>query len=182
MMDMSTSGQQVAVTNGASIQLTKRQQQARRQQFSSFIFFLSVIIIVNLSPFSTDLELFQDDDTTATTTSQISLTIPTSNRNEQNMLIIKPSVATEKQLDSSGYEAYLTQLRACLKFIGLMFTNPIKLGRRTTGSIQAEAKVLGKMAKMWYIKKKIKKLSKKLKKHTIAVPVFTAIPIYEHSY
>lgn len=45
-----------------------------------------------------------------------------------------------------------------------------------------EAKMLVKMAKMIYIKKKIKKLNKKLKKHTIAVPVITAIPIYEHSY
>lgn len=46
----------------------------------------------------------------------------------------------------------------------------------------SEAKMLIKMAKMIYIKKKIKKLNKKLKKHTIAVPVITAIPIYEHSY
>lgn len=45
-----------------------------------------------------------------------------------------------------------------------------------------EAKMLAKMAKIWFIKKKIKKLNKKLKKHTIAVPVITAIPIYEHSY
>ena len=52
----------------------------------------------------------------------------------------------------------------------------------STNVMFADAKVLGKMAKVWYIKKKLKKVAKKLKKKTIALPVITAIPIYEHSY
>lgn len=76
----------------------------------------------------------------------------------------------------------LSHVQTSVNFMTLMFTNPIKLGQRNLRFTMAEAKVIGKMAKVWFIKKKIKKLSKKLKKHTIAVPVFTAIPIYEHSY
>lgn len=79
----------------------------------------------------------------------------------------------------SDLEQYL---KSGLTFMQLMFTNPVKLGTRRLRVTLADAKVIGKMAKVWFIKKKIKKLSKKLKKHTIAVPVFTAIPIYEHSY
>lgn len=56
------------------------------------------------------------------------------------------------------------------------------ISSRSSGITTVNAKVLGKMAKVWYIKKKLKKMAKKIKKHTIAVPVFTAIPIYEHSY
>ena len=86
------------------------------------------------------------------------------------------------QETSTTKSYYLNQIQSCLKFAKLMFSNPMRLGKRTMRYTQAEAKILGKMAKVWYIKKKVKKLGKKLKKHTIAVPVFTAIPIYEHSY
>lgn len=78
------------------------------------------------------------------------------------------------------------QLDSCLTLIKRIFSNPLNIPQsrpaRHRRVFQADAKVLAKVAKMWYIKKKIKKLNKKLKKHTIAVPVITAIPIYEHSY
>lgn len=194
-MDMS-SGQQVAAssTSGSingrkSVQLANRHQQGRgfssnKQQFSSFILFLSVVIIVNLSPFQSDLELSQQPNDAARVDGSNMEPIAEIMPNKQR----HPTVATSGEQHGSGYlhqlssANYLRNLQACFKFIELMFTNPIRLSGRQTHSIQAEAKVLGKMAKMWYIKKKIKKLSKKLKKHTIAVPVFTAIPIYEHSY
>lgn len=179
----------------------KQQQQRgtisnRKQQFSSLILFLSVIIIVNLSPFQSDLSLFQQEEDTSKSDLILSKSELNNDAQRDSSAIAKfmssdhrqPQVAvSDKQLGGSyghflNSAAYLANLQSCLKFIGLMFTNPIRLGKRTTRSIQAEAKVLGKMAKVWYIKKKIKKLSKKLKKHTIAVPVFTAIPIYEHSY
>lgn len=76
----------------------------------------------------------------------------------------------------------LGYFESSLQFVRLMFRNPMRMEARATRYTLAEARVLGKMAKVWYIKKKIKKLGKKLKKHTIAVPMFTAIPIYEHSY
>lgn len=125
---------------------------SNRKQFSSFILFLSVIIIVNLCPFQHDFGNFE----------QKAQSFSTSKRSE--------------------HQSYIVHIERCYEFVKLMFTNPIRMSGRTTRFMQADAKVLGKMAKMWYIKKKIKKLSKKLKKHTIAVPVFTAIPIYEHSY
>lgn len=196
-MDMS-SGQQVAASSTSGsitidgrkcVQLANRHQQGRgfsnnKQQFSSLILFLSVIIIVNLSPFQSDLEIYQQPNDAATIDGSNMEPIAEIMPNEHR----HPTAATSKEQLDSGYlhqlssANYLKNLQACFKFIELMFTNPIRLSRRQTRSIQAEAKVLGKMAKMWYIKKKIKKLSKKLKKHTIAVPVFTAIPIYEHSY
>lgn len=139
--------------------------QQNRKQLSSFILFLSVIIFVNLCPFHPELELFN------------------SNNNESTNVIQHKYSTTKHNYNIIGKtDNYLNN---CFEFIKLMFTNPVNFNKRhgiRRGSIQAEARVIGKMAKMWYIKKKIKKLSKKLKKHTIAVPVFTAIPIYEHSY
>lgn len=48
--------------------------------------------------------------------------------------------------------------------------------------LQVEALMLTDMARMWYIKKKIRKIGKKLRKSTIALPIFTTIPIHGHSY
>jgi len=137
-----------------------------RNQFSSFILFLSVIILVNLCPFQPEFgaqnfgeQKFCPDETK-----------------------VGPMGSVGSSAQRSTLQGYLAHLEDGLHFVRLIFTNPMRLSKRATRSTLAEAKVLGKMAKMWYIKKKIKKLSKKLKKHTIAVPVFTAIPIYEHSY
>lgn len=58
---------------------------------------------------------------------------------------------------------YLSYLQTSFDFVRLMFSQPLRLNKRVTRCTQAEARVLGKMAKVWYIKKKIKKLSKKLK-------------------
>lgn len=128
----------------------------QRSQLSSFVLFISVIIIVNLCPFDPQPELSE------------------------------PKMSQQSSFDGSQVARITSNLQACLgssvEFVALMFTSPIKLGQRNLRFTLAEAKVIGKMAKVWFIKKKIKKLSKKLKKHTIAVPVFTAIPIYEHSY
>lgn len=228
-MDMSSGCQQVAAANATSgradgqnqrvqlaskqhtkgVSITKSSSSSNKQQFSSLILFLCVIIIVNLSPFQSDLEIFHNEDNARTTTSQLDhrASTTTGSIEKKRDLVStnlkpnndrRPTVTTNlngdgKQpvdfisgylySDYSGIANYMMRnLQSCFKFVELMFTNPMKLGVRQTRSIQAEAKVLGKMAKMWYIKKKIKKLSKKLKKHTIAVPVFTAIPIYEHSY
>lgn len=151
----------IVVNSNANI---KTQQ--NRKQLSSFILFLSVIIFVNLCPFHPELELFNNND-------------DNNNNNYHHLNDSKHAALTTTQIIQN------TNLNSCFEFIRLMFTNPINFNKRKgirRGSIQAEARVIGKMAKMWYIKKKIKKLSKKLKKHTIAVPVFTAIPIYEHSY
>lgn len=130
-----------------------------RKQLSSFILFLSVVIFVNLCPFHSDLDLFNSG-------SYVS-------RHGQGARL------DEAPLNLSEDASYLG---VCMRFMRLMFTNPVDFSKRSLKVYQADARVIGKMAKMWYIKKKIKKLSKKLKKHTIAVPVFTAIPIYEHSY
>lgn len=141
---------------------------------SSFVLFLSVIILVNLCPFQSDFEPssgHQDEQQQQPVARMVTF--------EQNN---RPKLASENLTFSRQYSHLLTHMEACLEFVKLMFKNPMKLGKRTTRFTLAEARVLGKMAKVWYIKKKIKKLSKKLKKHTIAVPVFTAIPIYEHSY
>lgn len=142
-----------------------------KSQLSSFLLFASLIILINLCPFQSD---FYSDDVASRTTitrqaGPLSSSVwPTSGNNDK-----------ELQLTSSSY---LTYLQTSLEFVKLVFRQPLRLNKRVTRCSQAEARVLGKMAKVWYIKKKIKKLSKKLKKHTIAVPVFTAIPIYEHSY
>lgn len=160
-----------------------KSHQTHRKQLSSFILFISVVIFVNLCPFHPELSLFDN--------------APESNIEELTNAISQ--AAGGKQIISvhshGGFQTTTRPevthessfLNRCLAFVKLMFTNPIKFNRQrsahsTRGSLQAEARVIGKMAKVWYIKKKIKKLSKKLKKHTIAVPVFTAIPIYEHSY
>lgn len=145
----------------------------RQQQLSSFVLFASVILFVNLCP------PFQQD-------------LPAKYTNDQDREFSKSAPATktpsteETLLGATSGRlppiACCSWWQNCLRFIRLVFTSPIKLGQRTTRYTQAEAAMLGKMAKVWYIKKKIKKLGKKLKKHTIAVPVFTAIPIYEHSY
>lgn len=198
-MNMSKGQQVTSMTTSGGfksqkcVQLVNKQQKGvsnGKQQFSSLILFILVIIIVNLSSFQSDLEMLlhrdeisSSDHTSTSKNDQQILTATELRPNEEG----DPTVLTDKQLDGEfGYyfkhADYMKNLRTCFKFFELMFTNPIRLNRRRTRSIQAEARVLGKMAKVWYIKKKIKKLSKKLKKHTIAVPVFTAIPIYEHSY
>lgn len=213
-MDKSADCQQVAAASATSgrkhVQVASKQhtrgssiKSSNKQQFSSLILFLSVIIIVNLSPFQSDLDISHNDEVERPTSQLDRAPASTTGNIEQSNDLVsaistpnndgRPTVthlnADGKQFNRYrayeyyfGSTNYIENLQACLKFVELMFTNPLKLGVRRTRSIQAEAKVLGKMAKMWYIKKKIKKLSKKLKKHTIAVPVFTAIPIYEHSY
>ena len=137
----------------------------QRQQFSSALLFVAAIVLVNLLPFEQDLPM---------------------GRSSSGLDSDKLEAALEKVGGAAGAAQpspeRLNHIRACIAFVKLMFTNPARLGGRAMRYTQAEARVLGKMAKVWYIKKKIKKLSKKLKKHTIAVPVFTAIPIYEHSY
>lgn len=150
-------------TNSASssknlIRLTSKSQS--RNQLSSFVLFISVIIIVNLCPFEPQPERTSTDDPASTG-------------------MLRPNSAEQVH---QALSSLLSHVQTSVNFMTLMFTNPIKLGQRNLRFTMAEAKVIGKMAKVWFIKKKIKKLSKKLKKHTIAVPVFTAIPIYEHSY
>ena len=151
----------------AAEKLIKSNVSNNRKQFSSFILFLSVIIIVNLCPFDSDLKEAPQQDATNVSKYLFHTTAQQEQQSSNHLSL------------TSGY---LEQMQRCIRFVQLIFTNPIRLNQRTTRFFQADAKMLGKMAKMWYIKKKIKKLSKKLKKHTIAVPVFTAIPIYEHSY
>lgn len=135
---------------------------AGKSQLSSFILFASLIIMINLCPFQTD----HQDQTLST--------------GGQNLPRSSGLLQHKQHYDTSS--SSLTYLRSSFEFVKLMFSQPLRLNKRVTRFTQAEARVLGKVAKVWYIKKKIKKLSKKLKKHTIAVPVFTAIPIYEHSY
>lgn len=147
-----------------------------RKQFSSFVLFLSVIIIVNLCPFQPDIETCYPTNDSRNNEQQCS-----QQQNEAETFLALFSSSINKIGETKTF-TYRHHMNNCFKFIRLMFTNPLRLGKRATRFTVADAKVLGKMAKMWYIKKKIKKLSKKLKKHTIAVPVFTAIPIYEHSY
>lgn len=127
------------------------------RQLPSFLLFLSAIILLNLCPFQTELN-------------------PVHETNEDSQTLMSQHVK------STGFSAQLYNLEACANFVKLMFTNPLRLDRKATSFFVADAKVIGKMVKVLYIKKKIKKLGKKLKKHTIAVPVFTAIPIYEQSY
>lgn len=168
----------------ASLSLKPFLSTNNRKQFSSLILFVSVIIMVNLCPLQPDLEpesscvlrerKYDNGDNNNNNFQQYC-----PHRGETFLSVWSNSINKLSETKASTYRFYLD---TCLKFIRLMFTNPMRLGKRTVRYTMAEAKVLGKMAKMWYIKKKIKKLSKKLKKHTIAVPVFTAIPIYEHSY
>lgn len=142
-----------------------------RKQISSFVLFISAIVILNLCPpFQKDFEQSSDQANQKTIIQSIL-------DNKSSSLI--PEAREEIQLT---FDSLARNVEGCLRFAKLMFTNPMRLGKRTNTFSLAEARVLGKMAKVWYIKKKIKKLSKKLKKHTIAVPVITAIPIYEHSY
>ena len=145
-------------------------------QFSSFVLFSLVVVLVNLCPYQSDnLDVEQLKTSTTTTTQLDSLISGTKS------LIDRMTSATQKgQLSSPSF--LVRQIQTCFDFAKLMFSNPTRLSKRTTRFTLSEARILGKMAKVWYIKKKVKKLSKKLKKHTIAVPVFTAIPIYEHSY
>lgn len=75
----------------------------------------------------------------------------------------------------------MTSVSLCLLIILVVNLCLIEESSRNQHGL-VEGKIFKKVAKVLYIKKKIKKLGKKLKKHTIAVPVFTAIPIYEHSY
>lgn len=168
----------------ATISLKSLLSTNNRKQFSSLILFVTVIIIVNLCPFQPDIE---PTATKCLLKNEASFGVKNSNEvvstyceeSETFLSIWSDSI---NKLSETRASTLRYHLNTCFKFIALMFTNPIKLGKRTMRYTVADAKVLGKMAKVWYIKKKIKKLSKKLKKHTIAVPVFTAIPIYEHSY
>lgn len=153
--------------------LRKKQTVNNRRQFSSFVLFLSVVVLLNLCPFHDEFNYEKLHPQTGDNLMPYEKQVPQS----INLLEQIRSPMTPMNLN-----AYLVKLDSCLRFVKLMFSNPIRLGPRTVRFTQAEARMLGKMAKVWYIKKKIKKLSKKLKKHTIAVPVFTAIPIYEHSY
>lgn len=151
-----------------------------RKQSSSLILFVFAIIIVNLCPLQPDLE---PEVTCALLERSHEADIDTQQHcPKQGETFLSAWSRSIKQLSETEASTYGHYLKRCLEFIKLMFTNPMRLNRRTMRYTLADARVLGKMAKMWYIKKKIKKLSKKLKKHTIAVPVFTAIPIYEHSY
>jgi hypothetical protein len=145
-----------------------RRSHSGKSQLSSFILFAGLIILINLCPFQTD-----PADESARTAVDL-----------QPELAGPGSAAHLAAQPSQNYaHLYMNYLQASVDFVRLMFSQPpLRLNKRVTRFTQAEARVLGKMAKVWYIKKKIKKLSKKLKKHTIAVPVFTAIPIYEHSY
>lgn len=54
--------------------------------------------------------------------------------------------------------------------------------QRSSGFLLVEGRVVGRMARMWYIKKQLKKLNKKLKNTTITLPIITRIPVYDHSY
>lgn len=143
--------------------LAIKKQQNNRRQLPSLVLLLTVVVFVNLCAFHDDLA-----------------------SEDQPALVLSNSSATHNQIQKIKLQdtsvSKWINLDECLQFVKLMFSSPIKLGPRRIRFTQAEARMLGKMAKVWYIKKKIKKLSKKLKKHTIAVPVFTAIPIYEHSY
>lgn len=125
---------------------------------SSVVLFLSVILIFNLCSFRQDFELFEPP-------SESSPMMLASNEST----IIKKST-------------YLVDIQSYINLVMSLYCKRIRSERETVRFTQVEALMLGKMAKVWYIKKKIKKLGKKLKKHTIALPVFTAIPIYEHSY
>lgn len=137
----------------------------QKSQFSSFVLFIFVIILINLCP------PFQVPEV------EHSVDITSIDRMAATELINTLS----SQYNEQG--TYLAeQIESCLRFIKLMFTNPMQLGQKTMRFTLAEAKVLGKIAKVMILKKKIKKFGKKLKKHTIAVPIFTAIPVYEHAY
>lgn len=155
--------------------LKKNHNVNSRRQFSSFVLFLSVVVLVNLCPFHDEFNYEKSHP--QQTSSNLILPENDAVSSSQSLNSLLAQIRPPMNLN-----AYLVRLDVCLRFIKLMFSNPMKLGPKTVRFTQAEARMLGKMAKVWYIKKKIKKLSKKLKKHTIAVPVFTAIPIYEHSY
>lgn len=132
-----------------------------RKQLSSFILFASTVIFLNLSPPQQSSDIVNNSH-------------PQNLNHAQNEL--SRLELPDKQRDNIAY---------WLSFIEMIFNQPTK-GSQLRGKrnqiVLAEAKIIGKIAKMWYIKKKIRKFNKKLKKHTIAVPVITAIPIYEHSY
>ena len=155
------------------------------RQLSSFILFASVVILLNLCP---PFNLDSDQALSHSKSAQHITTLNTGFSSLESTMsqLNNPShsLTTRSQVNTQNKQHFecTTYLDKCLEFVKLMFTNPMRMSKRTTRFSLAEARVLGKMAKVWYIKKKIKKLSKKLKKHTIAVPVFTAIPIYEHSY
>lgn len=165
---MAEESQQQHAQNGGAQHIAHNR---KHNQLSSFVLFLSVVILVNLCPFDSETNWFAAKfaHTNLMTANQKQTSDDAST--QLNNFMRPPPGYVPGQFASSFVEV-----------VRLVFTQPVRLSRRTTYSTFAEAKVLGKMAKMWYIKKKIKKLSKKLKKHTIAVPVFTAIPIYEHSY
>lgn len=169
---------------GESRQQSKRSQvapQCGKSQLSSFILFASLIILINLCPFQNDFDetpvAGRDNLPNVANKSPLGGGIT-----EVNYGLDLPITAQQVQQAQNYADSYLSYLQTSWQFVRLMFSQPLRLNKRVLRYTQAEARVLGKMAKVWYIKKKIKKLSKKLKKHTIAVPVFTAIPIYEHSY
>lgn len=179
------SPEQKKSSNSANTSLKSLLSTNNRKQFSSLVLFVSVIIIVNLCPpFQPDLEPEVQKCLLKKGSNFVGVNNNEASYCEQQGGETFLSVWSDSinKLSETRASTLRYHLNTCLKFIRLMFTNPIKLGKRTVRYTVADAKVLGKMAKVWYIKKKIKKLSKKLKKHTIAVPVFTAIPIYEHSY
>lgn len=154
---MITSSKQSGATQMKTSQVSSRSARlaGHNGQFSSLLLFASLVLFLNLCPpFQLDFDQ------------------PRTQQWPQARQLLAPS----------NQRACLSYFESGLQFVRLIFTNPMRLEARASRFSLAEARMLGKMAKVWYIKKKIKKLSKKLKKHTIAVPVFTAIPIYEHSY
>lgn len=141
----------------------------RKQPFPSFVLLLTVVILFTLSPF----QLRLNNPELSNETQIVNQLSPTSELLNSERV----TGSEEAPYHRSYFESYVIKFLQTMSWFKL---NPIKFSCERFN--QAEAKVLGKMAKMWYIKKKLKKLGKKLKKHTIAVPVFTAIPIYEHQY
>lgn len=157
----------------------------QKSQFSSMLLFASVIVLVNLCPFEQDLHTNSSkgiNNNKDIIPHQVDLLLSSSQMSMENCHLNTAKKQQQCTNETTNLMYISHQIEKFLKIVKLMFSNPIKMNQRVVRYTMAEARVLGKMAKVWYIKKKIKKLSKKLKKHTIAVPVFTAIPIYEHSY
>lgn len=109
-----------------------------RNQFSSFILFVTVIIIVNLCPFQSNLTPTNGSGSDNDAPNKL---LQGSMNHEQ----LSYQMASANDCALTGNARYLSYIETCVGFVRLMFTNPVRLGKRTTRFIQAEAKTLARM-------------------------------------
>lgn len=94
-----------------------------RKQLSSFIIFISAIIILNLCDFQTNIDVSDDKLNT-----DLHLKSMFKLRNRMSLFA-----------DQYGLKDYFKYLDTCVEFMRLMFTNPVRLGKRKIRYILAEA-------------------------------------------